>query len=91
MQIGWADKFFEPEKYFEGNKILHRAGRAAGLQRALPRGALVGANVARQPTGGWPAATWASSAVALVFTAGSLDFPAAGATALADVRLRFPD
>ncbi|MDD5141314.1 MAG: DUF2339 domain-containing protein [Verrucomicrobiales bacterium] len=22
MQIGWADKFFESEKYFEGNKIL---------------------------------------------------------------------
>jgi hypothetical protein len=22
MQIGWAGKFFEPEKYFEGNKIL---------------------------------------------------------------------
>lgn len=22
MQIGWVDKFFEPEKYFEGNKIL---------------------------------------------------------------------
>jgi hypothetical protein len=22
MQVGWAQKFFEPEKYFEGNKIL---------------------------------------------------------------------
>jgi hypothetical protein len=22
MQIGWVDKFFEPEKYFEGNKIF---------------------------------------------------------------------
>jgi len=22
MQIGWAGKFFEPEKYFEGDKIL---------------------------------------------------------------------
>ena len=42
MQISWAGEFFVSEKYFEGNKILDRARRAARLQRAFSRRELVG-------------------------------------------------
>ena len=35
MQIGWAQKFFVSEKYFEGNKILVALGRPARFQRAF--------------------------------------------------------
>ena len=42
MQIGWADKFFEAEKYFEGNKILIALARAARLQRAVSGRRVVG-------------------------------------------------
>ncbi len=42
MQVGWADKFFESEKYFEGNKILIALEVLTRLQRALASSELAG-------------------------------------------------
>jgi len=74
MQIGWAAKFFEAEKYFEGNKIL------------IALAVLLGFNALYLATGWWakrrtqtnPWLTGAQlglAAVALAFTAWFLSFP----------------
>jgi uncharacterized membrane protein len=74
LQIGWAGKFFENEKYFEGNKIL------------IAFGVLLGFNVLwlaanwlakrRNQTNHWLSfSALGLAAVAFVFTAWFLDFP----------------
>jgi len=74
MQIGWADKFLESEKYFEGNKIL------------IALAVLLGFNVLylaanwfarrRDQSNGWLAGgSLGLAAVALAFTAFFFTFP----------------
>jgi uncharacterized membrane protein len=73
MQVGWAGKFFEPEKYFEGDKIL------------IALAVLLGFNVLYLATAWWSKVRgstnrWLSgstiglAAVALAFTAWFLTF-----------------
>jgi hypothetical protein len=73
MQIGWADKFFIAEKYFEGNKILIALGVLLGFT-AMYVAAAWRAKV-RQQSSQW---IWGSAlglaAVALGFTVWFLTF-----------------
>ena len=103
MQIGWVDKFFVSGKYFEGNKILHRARRAAGLQRAFSCRQLVVKN--RKPANNEDLEfrdgpdvdesmalrldAWPRGRRARVHRLVS-GFRAARATSVADVQFRFP-
>ena len=74
MQIGWADKFFATEKYFEGNKILVALTLLLGFN-ALYLAAVWWAK-RRAQTNGWLAgAQLGLAAVALAFTAWFLSFP----------------
>ncbi len=73
MQIGWAGKFFEPEKYFEGNKILVALAGLLGFN-ALYLGAAWAAKL-RGATNKWlSGSTLCLVAVALAFTAWFLAF-----------------
>ena len=74
MQIGWADEFFEREKYFEGNKILIALAVLAGFNLLY----LAAAWWAKQRSqlGWWMVgAKLALAATALIFTAWFLSFP----------------
>ncbi len=74
LQIGWADKFFEAEKYFEGNKICVALAVLLGFNALY----LVGAWWAkrRDQLDWWLAgAALGLVAVTFVFTAWFLDFP----------------
>jgi type II secretory pathway pseudopilin PulG len=73
MQIGWAGKFFEPEKYFEGNKILVALAVLLGFN--LLYLAAVWAAKRRGIANKWlSGSTLGLVAVALVFTAWFLTF-----------------
>lgn len=74
MQIGWAGKFFEPEKYFEGDKILVALAVLLGFN--LLYLAAVAWAKSRRLTNKWlSGSTLGLAAVALVFTAWFLAFP----------------
>jgi len=74
MQIGWAGKFFETEKYFEGNKILVALAVLLGFN-VLYLGAAWAAK-RRDLANKWlSGSTLGLVAVALVFTAWFLSFP----------------
>ncbi|MEI2722262.1 MAG: DUF2339 domain-containing protein [Verrucomicrobiota bacterium] len=74
MQVGWADKFFEPEKYFEGNKILIALAVLLGFN-ALYLTAAWWAKCRAQTNGWLSGAHLGLAAVALAFTAWFLSFP----------------
>ena len=74
MQIGWAGKFFEPEKYFEGDKILVALAVLLGFN--LLYLAAAAWCKARKLTNKWlSGSTLGLAAVALAFTAWFLTFP----------------
>ena len=90
MQIGWAGKFFETGKYFEGDKIL------------IALAVLLGFNVLYLAAAGWSKIRgltnkWLSGstsglvAVALCLYRLVPDFRAARTTTLVDVRFCLPD
>ena len=74
MQIGWAEKFFESEKYFEGNKILVALAVLLGFNALW-----LGANwlAKRRVQSNWWLAggNLGLAAVALGFTLYFFDFP----------------
>jgi hypothetical protein len=73
MQIGWADKFFTAEKYFEGNKILIAFGILLGFNLLY----LVAAwwSKLQKQTNQWiSGSTLGLVAIALAFTAWFLTF-----------------
>jgi len=73
MQIGWAGKFFEPEKYFEGDKILVALAVLLGFN-ALYLGAAWAAKL-RGATNKWlSGSTLGLVAVTLAFSAWFLTF-----------------
>ena len=73
MQIGWADKFFESEKYFEGDKILVALAVLLGFN-LLYLAAVAWAKT-RKLTSKWlSGSTLGLAAVALAFTAWFLTF-----------------
>ncbi len=74
MQIGWADKFFETEKYFEGNKILVALTVLLGFN-ALYLAAVWWAKRRAQTNGWLSGAQLGLAAVVLAFTAWFLSFP----------------
>jgi uncharacterized membrane protein len=74
MQIGWVAKFFEPEKYFEGNKILVALGVLLGFNVLWLTANVVARR--RSQTNAW----FSCSALGLIattylITAWFLDFP----------------
>ncbi|HSY10363.1 MAG TPA: DUF2339 domain-containing protein, partial [Candidatus Dormibacteraeota bacterium] len=73
MQIGWAQKFFVGEKYFEGNKILVALGVLFGFN-ALWLAANWWAKRRNQINQWLSGSTLGLVAVALAFTAWFLDF-----------------
>jgi uncharacterized membrane protein len=73
MQIGWAEKFFESEKYFEGNKILVALAVLLGFN-ALWLAANWWAKRRDQINQWLSGSTLGLVAVALAFTAWFLDF-----------------
>ena len=74
MQIGWAGKFFESEKYFEGDKILVALAVLLGFN-LLYLAAVAWAKT-RKLTSKWlSGSTLGLAAVALGFTAWFLTFP----------------
>ncbi len=74
MQIGWVDKFFETEKYFEGNKILIALAVLLGFNVLYL--AAVWWTKRRAQTNWWlTGAQLGLAAVALAFTAWFLSFP----------------
>ncbi len=74
MQIGWAGKFFETEKYFEGDKILVALAVLLGFN--LLYLAAAGTAKLRGRANKWlPGSTLGLVAVALVFTSWFLAFP----------------
>jgi hypothetical protein len=73
MQIGWAGKFFETGKYFEGNKILVALAVLLGFNVLYL--AAAGAAKLRGSANKWlSGSTFGLVAVALVFTAWFLSF-----------------
>ena len=73
MQIGWAGKFFEPGKYFEGNKILVALAVLLGFN--VLYFAAVGWSKIRGLTNKWlSGSTFGLVAVTFVFTAWFLTF-----------------
>lgn len=74
LQIGWADKFFTPEKYFEGNKILIALAVLLGFN-ALYLAAAWWAKRRAQTNWWLSGAQLGLAAVALAFTAWFLSFP----------------
>ena len=73
MEIGWAGKFFEAEKYFEGNKILVALSVLFGFN-ALYLAAAAWSKI-RKKTNPWlSVSTLGLVAVALIFTAWFLTF-----------------
>ena len=91
MQIGWAGKFFEREKYFEGNKILVALAVLLGFNALWLAANWLRANAAAQSNWWLAGGNLGLAAVALAFTAVLLRLPAARATARAAVRFCFPD
>ena len=74
MQIGWVDKFFAAEKYFEGNKILVALAVLIGFTVLYL--AAVGWAKRRAQTNWWlSGAQLGLAAMALAFTAWFLSFP----------------
>jgi uncharacterized membrane protein len=75
MQIGWADKFFQSEKYFEGNKIFIALAVLLGFNALyLAAGWLA---KRRTQSNWWLAGgNLGLAAVALAFTLFFFDFPA---------------
>ncbi len=73
MQIGWAGKFFEPEKYFEGDKILVALAVLFGFN-ALYLTAAWAAKLRGSANKWLSGSTFGLVAVALVFTAWFLSF-----------------
>jgi hypothetical protein len=74
MQMGWADKFFEAENYFAGNKILIALAVLLGFN--LLYLAAVGWTKRRAQNDWWlSGAQLGLAAVALAFTAWFLSFP----------------
>src|SRR5206468_652278 len=73
MQIGWVEKFFTAERYFEGNKILIALSVLLGFNVLFVCGSWWARH--RQQTNRW---FWGSSlalaAIALAFTAWFLTF-----------------
>lgn len=74
MQIGWVDKFFETEKYYEGDKILVALAVLLGFN-AISVGAVWWAKRRAQTNGWFSGAHLGLAAVALAFTAWFLSFP----------------
>ncbi len=74
MQIGWAGKFFESEKYFEGNKILIALAALLGFN-ALYLAANWFAKRREQANWWLAGGNLALAAVALAFTAFFFTFP----------------
>ena len=73
MQIGWAGKFFVPEKYFEGDKILTALAVLLGFNFLYL--AAAGWSKSRGQTNKWlSGSTIGLAAVALAFTAWFLSF-----------------
>jgi len=73
MQIGWTGKFFEPEKYFEGDKILVALAVLLGFNALYL--AAAGWSKIRGLTNKWlSGSTFGLVAVAFVFTAWFLTF-----------------
>jgi uncharacterized membrane protein len=73
MQIGWAGKFFEAEKYFEGNKICVALAVLLGFNALYLAGSWWGRR--REKADFWlSGSALGLVAVALVFTAWFLDF-----------------
>ena len=85
MQVGWADKFFESEKYFEGNKILIAFAVLLGfnalwlaanwLAQRGSQAARCGHSEARTPTYWLSGSALGLAAVALAFTLFFFNFP----------------
>jgi uncharacterized membrane protein len=74
MQIGWAAKFFESEKYFEGNKILVAFAVLLGFNALYLAANWLAKR--REKLDWWLAgSTLGLVAVTLAFTAWFLDFP----------------
>jgi uncharacterized membrane protein len=73
MQIGWVAKFFTPERYFEGNKVLIALAVLLGFN-ALYFGANWVAHRRAQMNGWLVGSNIALAAVALAFTAFFLTF-----------------
>ena len=73
MQIGWAGKFFEPGKYFEGDKILVALAVLLGFN-VLYLAAAVGRKTRGSANKWLSGSTLGLVAVALVFTAWFLSF-----------------
>jgi hypothetical protein len=74
MQIGWAGKFFEAEKYFEGNKILIALAILLGFN-ALYLAAAAWCKTRKRANKWLSGSTLGLVAVALVFTTWFLAFP----------------
>ena len=90
MQIGWAGEFFIAGKYFEGDKILIALAVLLGFNVALSRRGLVvkASRTDEQMAFGFHHRTGRRCARLHGMVP---DLRAAGATSVADVRLRFPD
>lgn len=74
LQIGWAEKFFEAERYFEGNKILIALAVLLGFNALYLAAAFW--TKRRAQTNWWlSGAQLGLAAVALAFTAWFLSFP----------------
>jgi uncharacterized membrane protein len=73
IQIGWAGKFFEPEKYFEGDKILVALAVLLGFN-VLYLAAAWAAKLRGAANKWLSGSTFGLVAVALVFTAWFLSF-----------------
>jgi len=73
LQIGWAAKFFESEKYFEGDKILVALAVLLGFN-ALYLAAATAAKVRGSVNPWLSGSTLGLAAVALIFTAWFLSF-----------------
>jgi uncharacterized membrane protein len=73
MQIGWAGKFFEPEKYFEGDKILVALAVLLGFN-LLYLGAAWAAKLRGAANKWLSGSTLGLVAIALIFTTWFLTF-----------------
>ncbi|HTY87315.1 MAG TPA: DUF2339 domain-containing protein [Candidatus Acidoferrum sp.] len=73
LQIGWAGKFFEAEKYFEGDKILVALSMLFGFN-ALFLASAAWSKIRKQTSQWLSVSTLGLVAVALVFTAWFLTF-----------------
>ena len=90
MQIGWAGKFFEPEKYFEGDKILVALAVLLGFNALYLAAAWCGKTSRSDKQMAFGFHAWTGGRCAGLHRLVP-ELCTAGATAVADVRLRFPD